>query len=137
MFENNLYRLTENEQTYIVPLWHHELVYDSIDENGEIIELIVKCVPLLPENVRIDSYNNIHIKLKRNILEIYKNLSQYVMFSIGKRNFGIWKNDIRIVQVQNIILYERGISKICTNSTYDTFDITEKGDIIVELDITT
>jgi curved DNA-binding protein CbpA len=135
LFENNLYRLIEDEQTYIVPLWHHELLYDIVDGNGEIMELVVKCVPSLPENVTIDSYNNIHIKLKRDIAEIWNNPSQYVTFSLGKRKFGVWKNDIRLVPLQNINLYERGVSRICTNSVYDTFDITEKGDIIVELEL--
>jgi len=135
LFENNLYRLIEHEQTYIVPLWHHELIYDIVGGNGEIIELVVKCLPSLPENVTIDSYNNIHIKLKRNIAEIWNDTSQYIMFSLGKRNFGIWKYDIRLVPLQNIYLYERGVSRISTNSIYDTFDITEKGDIIIQLEM--
>ena len=49
LFENNLYRLKVNNHTYIVPLWHNELVYDN---SGN--DIYIKCNPILPENIEID-----------------------------------------------------------------------------------
>ena len=60
LFENNLYKLSYEDKMYIIPLWHHELTYDK--SGGK--ELIVECYPILPDNVRIDQENNIHVRLE-------------------------------------------------------------------------
>ena len=65
LLANNLYKLRVNDFTYIVPLWHHELVYDN---SGN--DIYVKCFPMLPDNVCIDDQNNIHIDCKYDIKEI-------------------------------------------------------------------
>ena len=50
-----------NNYIYFVPLWHNELVFDNND--GGIDNIIVKCVPCLPENISIDDNNNLIINL--------------------------------------------------------------------------
>jgi len=60
MLSSNVYKLNVDERTYYVPLWHSEAYFDG--PNGEII---VKCVPSLPDNVRIDESNAIHVELTR------------------------------------------------------------------------
>ena len=52
LFENNLYKLTIDSELYIVPLWHHHLVYDS--KTGE---MYVDCYPILLEHIFIDDNN--------------------------------------------------------------------------------
>ena len=65
LYENNLYKLIINNETYIIPLWHHELVY----EKGEN-DLYVNCIPDLPSNIDIDENNNILIYVEYNIHDI-------------------------------------------------------------------
>ena len=45
------------DKTYFVPLWHNELYFG--DEKSNEGEIIVKCVPELPENISIDENNNL------------------------------------------------------------------------------
>ena len=56
LFNDRIYKLVIDENTYYVPLWHNELEFDG--------DIIVKCIPELPENIIIDENNNIHIHLK-------------------------------------------------------------------------
>ena len=53
----NIYKLTVREKVFLVPLWHHHLIYD--DEDGK--EIYVDCYPLLPELMWLDEYNNINV----------------------------------------------------------------------------
>ena len=57
LFENNVYKLSVNEDMYIVPLWHNELHFSTKNDD----ELIVLCNPTLPDNISIDENNNIII----------------------------------------------------------------------------
>jgi hypothetical protein len=125
LFENNLYKLKVDDITYIIPLWHHELVYDH---SGN--DLYVKCNPILDNNIRIDDKNNIHIDLVCNISDILGNTT--LNFNISKRSFSLIINELRIIKKQRIILYEMGISKINTNEIYN---ISKKSDIIVNLEL--
>ena len=59
LYNNNLYKLSVNGETYIIPLWHHELVYDNLGH-----DLYVNCLPDLPDHISIDENNNIHIDVK-------------------------------------------------------------------------
>lgn len=123
LMENNLYKLTEGSQKFIIPLWHHELIYDI---SGR--DLYVRCCPLLPDNMSIDEYNNIAVTLKYNIKDILGSPS--IDFTIGNKPYSIYMKDIGLLKTQRIILRECGISKINTKNIYD---ITKKGDIIVIL----
>ena len=60
LFENNIYKLELEEEIYFVPLWHNEMVFES--KIGK--EIIVKCVPELPENISIDENNNIIVEIE-------------------------------------------------------------------------
>jgi len=123
LMENNLYKLTEGSQKFIIPLWHHELIYDI---SGR--DLYVRCCPLLPDNITIDEYNNITVSLKYNIKDIWGSPS--IDFPIGNKQYSIYMKDISLLKSQRIVLRECGISKINTKNIYD---ITKKGDIIVIL----
>ena len=52
---NNVYKLEFNDQTYYIPLWHHEL---GFDHSGN--DLIIKCIPDLEEHITIDNKNDLH-----------------------------------------------------------------------------
>ena len=75
LINDRIYKLIIDENTYYVPLWHNELEFDG--------DIIVKCIPELPENIIIDENNNIHIHLKivfsnellvRNNIDVINNL---------------------------------------------------------------
>ena len=123
LLEHNLYKLTESGGTFLVPLWHHELVYD----NGGS-DLYVKCEPVLPENMRIDSKNNIHVELEYNIQELLYH--DEIEFFIGKRVFKFSPSDLKICKSQTFILYSQGFSRI---NTKDIYDISRLGDVILHI----
>jgi len=123
LFENNLYRLKINEFLYIIPLWHHELIYDN---SGN--EIIVKCCPILPENIEIDKENNIIFFKNIEIMEIWE--KEFISINIGERIFVINREQLLMKKKQIVILYGIGISKINTNNIYD---ISNKSDIIIHL----
>lgn len=125
LFENNLYRLSYDSNTYIIPLWHHELTYDTPEK-----ELIVECYPILPDNIRIDEDNNIHVKLEYTKDSIWKHEDLDVL--LGSHMFKIKRNVLKLVESQKYILYSKGISQICTN---DIYNITNRGDIHVYINI--
>ena len=129
LFENNLYKLDVNNKIYIVPLWHNELYFDGVD--GEII---VKCNPELPDNIYIDTNNNIVVNI---CIELRNTLlaSPEVLFFIGKKQFAIPMDKITIQRNQTIILKEKGISKIQYGDSMisNMYNVNNKSDIFVNL----
>jgi len=135
MFSNNVYKLDIKGEKYFVPLWHNELYFDdmsNISANEDGIErdnIIVKCIPELPENITIDEYNNIHIFLK--VLFTFSLVDQNIIsFYLGEKRFDIPINDLYIKKTQSYVFHKQGISKINEN---DIYNIDEKSDIIVKL----
>jgi len=126
LFHDKVYKLKENGQTYIVPLWHHELVYDN---SGS--DLYVKCIPLLPENAEIDANNNIHICSAWNIKDIWE--TSEISVWLGSREIRIPVKDLRILKYQTITLREKGISRINSKNIYD---VQRRGDIVLHIDLT-
>ena len=120
LFDNNLYRLEVNDNLYVIPLWHNELVYDN-DGN----DMYVKCYPMLPENVEIDHNNNLHIHKSFKIGDIWG--SHEIEIEIGKKNFSIKMSDLKMVEEQVITKTQCGISRI---NTKDIYDISSKGNIV-------
>ena len=126
LFENNLYKLLVEGETYIIPLWHHHLVYDYARVEGK--ELYIDCYPILPENVYIDEQNNIHISVKYNIEEIWKN--EMIEFSLGSRCFSFKRELLFMRTYQTKTFFGEGIPMI--HST-DIYDITRRSNIVVHI----
>ena len=99
----NLYKLTVGEKVYLVPLWHHHLVYDATDGK----EIYVDCYPLLPESIWMDEYNNINIKIERDLIDIWTNSEMVVEY--GSRFVCINKSQIQMVENQTITCIGKGI----------------------------
>jgi len=127
LFENNLYKLNINDSKYIIPLWHHELVYDN---SG--CDIYVKCNPMLEEYITIDNNNNIHVELTYHIDELLKN--EKIDIGIFKNPIYFYPKQLKIKYQQTHILREQGISKINQN---DIYDISKKSDIFLNIKITT
>lgn len=123
LFANNLYKLKVNDFTYIVPLWHDELIYDN---SGN--DIYVKCFPVLPDNVSIDEKNNIHIECKYDIKEILP--LEFIEVNIGNNVFDIFTKELAVKPNQTVILKNEGISKI---NTKDIYDISKKSDVYLHI----
>ena len=130
LFDGNNIQVIEHEQkTYYIPNWHTELYYNMNEER----ELIVKCIPKLPEYIYIDELNNIYIDVRTRV-ENFFNLPNPVFTIIMYENVSIDIpiRDIEFKTHQTITLHKRGIPMINTENVYD---ITERMDIIVNLEI--
>jgi len=125
LFDNNLYKLSVGDFNYIVPLWHHELIYDN--SGGEVI---VKCYPVLDENVYIDDQNNIHIEVEIKVFDLWKQ-DKYVV-KTGKKEFYINPSLLKLVEHQTITLLKEGISQI---NTKDVYDISKKSNVLIHVEL--
>jgi hypothetical protein len=125
LFENNLYKLTDNGVTYLVPLWHHELIYDK---GGA--DLYVKCIPLLPDNIEIDEKNNIHVRMTTSLEEAWT--KDEICVEIGSRNFSIIRRELKLTESQIVLFANCGISRINTD---DIYNVSKKSDIYLHIEM--
>ena len=125
LLDHNLYKLTENGGTFLVPLWHNELVYDN---SGS--DLYVRCEPVLPDHIHIDHKNNIHVDLEYDIQELLG--SEEIEVFIGKRGLKFSTSELKICKRQTIVICGQGFSRI---NTIDIYDITRLGDVILHINL--
>ena len=112
LFDNNLYKLTVDNETYIVPLWHHELIYENNNR-----DIYVKCNPVLPDNIEIDDINDIHIYKQYSIKELWGKDTFEVDIHIKKIQLEVDK--LKLMRHQTIILLKSGISRVNLKNIYD------------------
>lgn len=127
LMENNLYKLKDNDELYLVPLWHKEIYFDDKDDN----DIIVICEPQLPEHVFIDETNNLVVKIvvaKEFLFDEDTNIS----FLIGKKVFNIPKCDLYIRKQQYYTMKGKGLTKVIED---DLYNVDNRGDIIVDINI--
>jgi hypothetical protein len=128
LFDNNIYKLELNRIIYFVPLWHTELYFDDPSSELGKDNIIVKCIPDLPNNITIDENNNIFIGL--DIPFDFSLLNNTIDFKVGEKSFSVPCDHLKLKIKQNYIFKNCGISKIFEN---DIYNIEEKGDIIVNI----
>ena len=127
LFEGNLYKLVVDEKVYYVPLWNAETYFDC----GLGSEIVVRCVPELPDNISIDENNNVYVSvsikltnelLERNAVEVPIYCDKSIFVSVC---------DLKIMKQQNITFRKEGIFSINEHTPIcEHFKIT---DIIVSL----
>jgi hypothetical protein len=132
LLSNNVYKLDIDGIIYFVPLWHNELYFDNKTiENGKD-NIIVKCIPDLPENICIDENNNIQVFLKVSLT--FSLLEQKtIVFFLGEKRFDIPLEELYIKNFQSYVFKRQGMSKVFDA---DIYNIEEKGDIIVRIILT-
>ena len=123
LFDNHLYKLTHNQNTYIIPLWHHELVYD---ESGT--DFTVRCCPVLDDNVEIDEYNNVRVDVWFRITDIWQ--KEVVDVVVANRTFQLYPANLRLVAEQQVVLKQCGIPEINTKQVYS---VDKKMDVILQV----
>jgi len=118
LFGDRIFKLEEYNKTYLVPLWHSELEFDK--------DIIVKCIPELPENITIDENNNLIVNIKTK----FSSLLEKNFINVNVNNLFIPVNELFIKKEQYYIFKEKGISKI---NEYNMYNISSKADVIVFL----
>ena len=126
LYNNNLYKLSVNGEIYIIPLWHHELVYDNLGH-----DLYVNCLPDLPSHITIDENNNMHVDVKYNIRDIWEH--EYIQVQCDTMCYPIQVNTLKLTHKQNVIFAKQGLSKINAKNIYD---VSNKSDVYVTVHLT-
>ena len=141
LLNNNVYKLYVEEELYLVPLWHSEMYFDvkkredETKETHNIKEIIVLCYPELPENITIDEDNNLYVEVNLNItdISIFLSSSKNMKVFLGKKELDIPLYNLYIRDTQIYRIKSQGLTKIKEN---DIYDISEKCDIIVKINMT-
>ena len=144
LLNNNVYKLYVEEELYLVPLWHSEMYFDVKKRENEseetkgtndIKEIIVLCYPELPENITIDEDNNLYVEVNLNVSDIslFLSLSKSIKVFLGKKELDIPLYNLYIRDTQIYRIKSQGLTKI---KEYDIYDISEKCDIIVKINMT-
>ena len=144
LLNNNVYKLYVEEELYLVPLWNSEMYFDvkkreieTIEtiETKNIKEIIVLCDPELPKNISIDEDNNLYVEVNLNVADIslFLSSSKLMKVFIGKKELDIPLCDLYIRDTQIYRIKSQGLTKIKEN---DIYDISEKCDIIVKINMT-
>jgi hypothetical protein len=124
------YKLVVDEKTYYVPLWHNELYFD-IDSLSSFTnaEIIVKCIPEIPENMSIDEENNLYINIEIPFSLLTKQ-REYIVHVTDEISLPILFSQLYLRKEQQVIFKRTGIFKI---NAKDIWNTTKRGDIILQI----
>lgn len=128
LWENNLYKYTR-DKTYLIPLWHHEIVYELNEE----MDFVVQMKPKMPSNtIWIDEDNNIHQKQEYSLYELwgFSSKEQCMFVHYGKKKFAFYPHELHIKRYQRFVWESQGISRI--NESH-TFDVSRKSHVILHI----
>ena len=124
LFENNVYKLEYNNKLYFVPLWHGEVYFDA-----DVKEIIVKCMPELPDYMSIDENNHLYINVNVKFgLSLFQEKTTSIL--VGKKRYEIPNEELYCKQNQNYVFKNSGISQI---DEHDMYNIKKKGDVVVRI----
>jgi hypothetical protein len=128
LWENNVYKYTKNGKTILVPLWHHELIYD-IDDN----DFVIKMKPKLPSsNYWIDEQNNLHQLQEYTVSELWDHVVDETPIHafFGKKRFILYPHKLSLKTHQKWVWDNEGLTQIQNDSIYD---ISQKADVILHI----
>lgn len=126
LLNGNVYKLDHVNSTYYIPLWQHELYYDSF---------IFKICPDLKENIMLDHDSNLYVKHSMSVTELFKsNQLEIILEDVSyEKNIKlivekdrICFKEFQILEVSN----QKGVPKI---NEKDIFDISKRGKIYIQL----
>jgi DnaJ-domain-containing protein 1 len=131
VIQNNISVLQFGGQTFYVPLWHSELHYRLQDSDEK--QLIVKCMPVLPDHMSIDANNELHIDVRADIKEMLNLIPGVLRIPLyDSECVELQVRELHIQSRQTIILRNNvnGISLICAT---DIYDVSNKAPICVHV----
>jgi hypothetical protein len=98
-FQHNIIVITHDKLLYYCPSWQSEITYAKI---------IVKCDIILPNNIFIDSVNNVHAHIKPHDEHIIYGVDKTFINPICDNNLFIYKNQ-GIPTINNLNVYDNNI----------------------------
>jgi hypothetical protein len=123
--DENVYILKRDGSTYLVPLWHHEVVFDVSGKN-----LVVKNNPIMPDNMDLDEYNILTVKLQYKLAELW---DREVQVEVGSKTFAINGNMLRLTgETQRI---EFGGAGVPYNDSEDIFAATKRQSVVLMVNL--
>ena len=130
LWNQNVYQCTRYGQTFLIPLWHHELVYDV---NGK--ELLVEIKPKLPNHYWIDEDNNLHKIQEYTMSELWDGVvnEKGIHVFFGTKRFVFYPHKLLLKTHQVWTWEKQGIPEIREDAIYD---ISSKKDVILHIHIT-
>jgi hypothetical protein len=126
LLESNIYKLVIEDSPYFVPLWHNEVYFDNMREKGDII---VICVPELPENISIDEDGRLHIDYSVPF-EVSLFDHPFITISLEKNKVTL---PIQFKRIQTCFLENCGIPIVDES---DIYNIEKKAGICIKLTFT-
>jgi hypothetical protein len=120
---DEIYILDHDNETYYIPTWHQELVYELSNNL-----LVIHCEPVLPEHITLDQYNNLYVNLSMNIKSILT--EDNITINIGNKNYIIPINELLIKKNQRYTFMNQCISLINTTEIYN---VEKRGNIYVDI----
>jgi curved DNA-binding protein CbpA len=135
MFEETVFKLTIKDSTYLVPLWHHEVHFDS-KKTKDTKDIIVICEAVLPNHFTIDENNNLFIDYFMTLEEL-----SVLLQTDGCIKCTIYEGKVIEIPVSKLYMkknqYYRlkrsGISRINEKKIYQT---KKKADICIQIILT-
>jgi len=116
------YKLDDLLYCYI-PLWHSELIYDKH-------KLVVQCEPELQDNVELDEFNNIHVSLQYNLIDIWgKETIEFPLGNTQTRTFCL--DSLKLTKESQCIVKER--EGIPVANTVDIYSVDKISDIYLHI----
>ena len=112
LIHDNIYMLLFEGQKYYVPLWHAELYYKHNSS-----DLVVKCLPELPDNISLDANNNLLIDVSYSVADLLN--TDIINYTIGKEVISIPTRSLYIRKIQKYTVLKRGISVIDHTNIYN------------------
>ena len=124
VMQNNISVVKVEGHTFYVPLWHSELHYriEDEDDNDSARQLIVRCMPELPDHMSIDSNNELHIDVRAGVKELLHCSGGVLRIPLyDSECLELDVRELHIKSRQTVVLRnnKHGISLICSNDIYD------------------
>ena len=130
LWDQMLYKIIRDGETFVVPLWHHQLTYEHFS---------VVCTPTFPEVIDeendkfwIDAENNIHQQKTYSVHYLLKkaSLKECVDVSYGKRIFSFYPYKLNLLPCQTLKWKGDGIPKI---QDVDIYNVDKKKDVFLHV----
>lgn len=113
LFNDDIFQLNYKNQEYLIPMWHHELIYNDKDN----VKFKVITNLQLPDYIDIDSYNNVIINISMPILDIIH--KDKIKIKISNKEFEIPVKELKIKTIQRYTFKNKGISEINKSNIYN------------------
>jgi hypothetical protein len=128
--DENIYVLKHDNQSYLVPLWHHEMTFQK-GQDLENKNIFVRNYPILPDNMELDEFNVLTVKLQYHISELW---DREVAVDVGGKRFVIFGNSLRLTDAPQRIEYDE--CGVPYNNLDDIFDASKKQPIVFMITVT-